>query len=435
MTMTDDVKNKTQEMILNAGQEEAYELLSQSDENIFITGFAGTGKTFLIRKFLKDKDTKKAYPFLGSTGISALNISGRTFHSFFGLGLMRGNRDDVIQKAVMNKNVKYRLRQAKCILIDEVSMLSKDVLDVASQIAKYVLENDAPWGGLRVIAIGDFAQLPPVSEGYAKPWAFLSETWSQSRFMPVVLEEQVRSSHKDFQNILNKVRIGEIDNQVEAFFQDKQTLPYDFSGTRLFSRRNQALAYNMQLLSQLPGDLQTFKTQYKGKPSYIGALKKNAPVQETLHLKIGAKVMVRINDPLLRYVNGSTGEVVKIASDKIKVAIKHKTYEFEKMTFAWMDGNGESQATATNFPLQLAWSTTIHKSQGLTLEAFYVDIKQLWEPGHAYVALSRAQNPDKLYVSGWNPKSFKVDPVVQKFYELGCPSDFMDTMMMSQDGF
>jgi len=415
---------------LNEGQKQALEILSSSQENVFLTGFAGTGKTFLIKEFLEDKDQKKAFPFLGSTGISALNISGRTFHSFFGLGMMRGSRDDVIQKAVMNKNVKYRLRQAKCILIDEVSMLSGEVLDVASDIAKYALEDDAPWGGIRVIAVGDFAQLPPVSRTQPKPWAFLSNVWSRSAFTPVVLTEQVRSEHAPFQAVLNKIRLGDIDDGVEAFFKDKQAIPHDFSGTRLFSRRNQALAYNMQHLEGLPGSVHTITTNYSGKPHYIEALKKNAPVMEKLFLKIGAKVMIRVNDPMLRYVNGSTGTVLKIKGDSIRVAVDEKVFDFEKMSFAWMDGSGEAQATATNYPLQLAWSTTIHKSQGLTLDEFYVDLKQLWEPGHAYVALSRARDPEKLYISGWHPTSIKVDPVVKLFYERGCPSDFFESMDM-----
>ncbi|MCB1198445.1 MAG: AAA family ATPase, partial [Deltaproteobacteria bacterium] len=406
-----------------------------SDENVFLTGFAGTGKTFLIQEFLKSKNQKKHYPVLGSTGVSALTVKGRTFHSFFGLGIMQGNPEDVIKKAASNRNVRYRIKHAQCLIIDEISMLSSHALDIADQVTQRVLEDYQPWGGLRVIVVGDFAQLPPISQNYQRPWAFLSESWSRSGFVPLVLQEQTRSEHAYYNEIINKVRVGQIDEEVETFFMERTSIPYDFSGTRLFSKRMQAWQYNMERLMRIPAEMIEIKTSYQGEPHYIQALQKNAPIPEVLHLKKGAKVMVRVNDPLLRYVNGSIGRVAGIVDDKVAVDIRGRIYEFEKISFAWMDGSGNIGATATNFPLQLAWATTIHKAQGLTLDELCIDMKQLWEPGHAYVALSRVRDPNGLYIQNWTKESIKIDPIVEKFYAMNCPSNFIDSLSMIQEDY
>jgi ATP-dependent exoDNAse (exonuclease V) alpha subunit len=117
----------------------------------------------------------------------------------------------------------------------------------------------------------------------------------------------------------------------------------------------------------------------------------------------------------------------------MKVEVDGRTFDFEKCAFSWMDGNGNAVATASNYPVQLSWATTVHKAQGMTLDQMSVDLQALWEPGHAYVAMSRVRSPEGLFIPAWSEKSFKVDPLVKKFYELGCPYDLQDQLTMLQE--
>ena len=177
---------------LTNSQKEALEVLEQGSSNAFVTGFAGTGKSFLISRFLQDKDQRTEYPVLGSTGVAALLLGGRTFHSFFGLGFAQHSMEQVVEAACKNKNVGYRIKKAKAIIIDEISMISGFLLTAAEEIARYFLESSEPWGGLRIIVVGDFAQLPPVERGSKKAWDFLFPVWETSRFQSLVLKEDTR---------------------------------------------------------------------------------------------------------------------------------------------------------------------------------------------------------------------------------------------------
>ncbi|MCB0271783.1 MAG: AAA family ATPase [Bdellovibrionales bacterium] len=418
---------------LSDSQREALLYLQESNDSVFLTGHAGTGKSFLIKTFLQDKDQRKAYPVLGSTGVSAFALGGRTFHSFFGIGMMQGALEAIVARALQNRQVRYRLRNAQTIIVDEISMLPSMALECADLIAQAVRESNEPWGGLRVIAVGDFAQLPPVSHASQRPWAFLAPTWERTGFVPLILTDQQRTESPVFLSVLEKVRLGCVDDEVQDFiFARMIDEPLDHA-THLYPRRTMADDHNAIKLSKLEQKLYTFETKYTGSEMYQEALKKNAPVAEVLQVCLGARVMVRINDPLLRYVNGSIGVVAGISEDKIVVDIKGRLFDFEKMSFSWLDGDGKPQATATNFPLQLAWATTVHKAQGLTLDQLVVDLHALWEPGHAYVALSRVRDPSMLSILRSSASSIKADTLVKKFYDGGCASDFQNKLMYSQE--
>lgn len=415
-----------QDYQLTNSQKEALEILEEGSSNAFVTGFAGTGKSFLISKFLQNKDQRAEYPVLGSTGVAALLLGGRTFHSFFGLGFAQHSMEQTIAAACANKNVGYRIRKAKAIIIDEISMISGYLLTAAEEIARHFLESSEPWGGLRVIVVGDFAQLPPVERSSKKPWAFLFPVWEASRFQPLVLKENTRVEDEAFMEILNKIRYGIVDEDVEKFLDEKKLASPRATTTRLFPLRDQVFDYNIQKLEEMNGNLLSIPTQYSGKEPYLTSIKKNSPVDEILHIKKGATVMIRMNDPLLRYVNGTIGKVIDYDDKKeiLSIQVRRKVYEFEKMVFTWMDGQGEIRAKAINFPIQLSWATTIHKSQGATLDSAWIDLTRFWEAGQAYVALSRVRNSDDLIIQNWTPKSIKTDEQVKKFYEKGCPYSF-----------
>ncbi len=409
--------------VLTKCQKEALPVL-QSDRNVFLTGHAGTGKSYLISHYLEAWPDRQEVPILASTGVSAVLIGGRTFHSFFGLGTMQGSPVAVAERALSNKNVRYRVRRAHTVVVDEVSMLPGDALGAAEAVARVARKSDEPWGGLRLIVVGDFAQLPPVSRTGERPWAFANPVWQESAFEPVILKTVVRSGDAKYTAFLEEIRKGQSSPEVAEFLNGRSKVPKDFDGTRLYPLRVPTEKFNRECLEELPGREWKFPTLYSGSKADAETMARTAPVPEVLHLKEGARVMIRVNDPKLRYVNGSVGRVVSVEEKEIMVRLGHTTMEFEPEIFSLLDGDGNVRATARNFPLSLAWASTIHKAQGASLEAVLLDLHGLWEPGQAYVALSRVRSGRDVFVSRWSPESIHSDPLVRKFYEDGCPSDF-----------
>ena len=405
-------------IILTSCQERAYSALQGSD-NVFVTGGAGSGKSFLVRYFLRGKDTKE-FPVLASTGAAAVLVGGRTFHSFFGLGIMEGGVEATVEKASRNRQVVRRLKKISGFIVDEVSMLSGPTLKAAELIARRVRESDLPWGGLRVVAVGDFAQLPPVERttSATRGWAFLDPVWSWSGFQTCYLRTQTRCRDEDYMRILASIREGVVTAEVKAYLNGKVSKPAaDFDGTRLFPRRDETERFNLSRLENLRSPAQRFETIYSGDAKSVETLKKYAPVPESLILKEGALVMLRQNDPIGRWVNGSTGHIEKIHPNRLQITLLNGRHiEIEKASFSLMSAEGETVAAAVNYPVTLAWASTIHKAQGATLDRMAVNLSQLWEPGQAYVALSRLTSGHELCIESWEERSIRVDPSVVRFY-------------------
>ncbi|MDD4319575.1 MAG: AAA family ATPase [Candidatus Peribacteraceae bacterium] len=400
-------------------QEQAWALLHGND-NIFLTGAAGTGKSFLLRQYLVGKPSA-LHPVVASTGVSAILVGGRTFHSFFGLGILEGGIAGTVSRACQNKRVLARLRRARGVVIDEVSMLPGIALRAAESVCRYARDIDAPWGGLQIIAVGDFAQLPPVNaNGEERDWAFNSDVWRETSFTPALLRTVVRTQEPEFLRVLNFVREGIVNDEV-ADFLNMKIVPASlrFEGTRLFPHRNTAEAFNRRKLEELPGAVSVFDTVYAGQERYVDQLRRNCPVPEALHLKPNALVMLRKNDPMgrMQYVNGSLGHLKRIGPDTLTISLlTGDDVEVEKAVFGVLDGNGNEVASAWNFPVNLAWASTIHKSQGATLDRIMVDLSSLWEPGQAYVALSRVRSSGGLFIERWNPGSIIAEESVMEFY-------------------
>ncbi len=392
-----------------------------SENNVFLTGGAGTGKSTIIREFIKNQE---GVAVLASTGTAAILLGGRTFHSFFGLGIMEGGTEVVVERALKYRGIVQRLRKTKTILIDEISMIGAPELLTAERIARRARANSAPWGGLRVIAIGDFAQLPPVVRGEPgnpnpeRPWCFLTDTWRDTVFDSVVLREIVRSRDSDWNQILGLVRWGELTEESYGVLKSRVgAVPLQFQGTRLFARRNQVESLNQDRLKTLPGAAREYNTIYMGNAQRLDELKRNAPIPEVLLLKEGALVMFRQNDPEYRFVNGTLGTIRKMKDQEITVELlSGKTIELKPATYGLQDAEGQTVASASNFPLNLAWACTIHKAQGATLDRVHADLRGVWEHGQAYVALSRVRSMDDLTLEGLSPQGFRVDPAVRDFY-------------------
>src|SRR3989338_6247168 len=243
--------------------------------NVFLTGAAGTGKSFLLQRYLAGKSSD-SFPIVASTGAAAVLVGGRTFHSFFGLGIMEGGLEATVARALRSGKLINRLNRASCVIIDEVSMLSGMMLQAAETIACRIRGSAEPWGGLRIIAVGDFAQLPPVTPGQqTKDWAFLHPTWKGSDFQPALLSTVMRTQDVEFLRILNFVREGIVNEEVQDFLRQRiSTSGDEEEGTRLYPHRAQADAYNLRRLEAMSSPLRSFKTVYEGHERYIDSAKK-----------------------------------------------------------------------------------------------------------------------------------------------------------------
>lgn len=403
---------------LSAEQSRAMDIL-RSGENVFLTGGAGSGKSHLIREFRAGIEPK-TMPLLASTGAAAVLLEGRTFHGFFGLGIMEGGPGATMARASEDPRLMQRLRSIEGVIIDEISMVPSSALEVAEALARKARGSQLPWGGLRIIAVGDFAQLPPVTRhGQRREWAFLSPVWERTGFVSVVLHQNHRVYDQDFLDVLGEVRQGLVTERVRDFLDlhlrendDTDKCP------RLFPRREQVEKYNRFELDQLPGEEKVFDSIYFGSEKAMEVLRKAGPVPARLTLKEGARVLFAQNDPQKRWVNGTRGTVVEMSTDKITVEKENwRHVTVERTQFSLLDAEGRNVASVINFPLVLGYATTIHKSQGATLDELWVNLSQLWEPGQAYVALSRLRAGSGLRLLAWSPKSFLVDPQVIHFYK------------------
>ena len=404
---------------LTPSQKFALRVLQENVDNVFLTGSPGTGKSFLISHYLKIQKAK--IPVVASTGAAALLVGGRTFHSFFSLGIMQGGPEFTFNAAVQNGRLRKRLQGTDTLVIDEISMLSGETLDCAEKIARFARESAQPWGGIRIVAVGDFAQLPPIGKGREKEWAFLSESWKRTCFRKVSLMDVVRTEDKDFLKILESIRWGVLSSGVEDFLN--QRLVYDeeveANTPHIFPRRSETESYNRLRLSELPAALKRFETSYGGAAHYIDRLMNDAPIPPVLELKKQALVMLRINDPKQRFINGTVGTITDMDENTMVIDTGGRRVEIEPFTFTMLDADGEEVAFARNFPVTLAYANTIHKMQGTTLDRAHISLKSLWEPGQAYVALSRARSGRGITLMGWDAASIKSDQAVKEFYGAG----------------
>lgn len=407
---------------LSPEQAMALELL-RSGENVFLTGGAGSGKSHLIRYFQRELNPKEM-PVLASTGAAAVLLGGRTFHSFFGLGIMDGGPDAAFQKGLKDRRLTTRLRSVEGVIIDEISMIPGDALMIAEALAREARESKLPWGGMRVIAVGDFAQLPPVTkERQQRDWAFLNPVWEQSGFQVCLLSHNQRVQDDEFLDVLHDVRHGFVSQRVQNFL-DGHVREHDETdlAPRLFPRRAQADEYNIFRLREIPEEEIEIDSIYFGSERHVGILMRSAPVPVKLTLKIGCHVLFLQNDPQKRWVNGTRGQVVNVEPERVFVKKSNgREVPVEKTSFAMQDAEGNTVASVLQYPLTLAYATTIHKSQGATLDDLWCDLGSLWEPGQAYVALSRLRGSEGLRLLRWNSKSVITDSRVMDFYQRLAP--------------
>lgn len=407
--------------------------------NVFITGSAGSGKTYLASEFAK---TAEGVALTATTGAAALNLGGETIHRLLKLGIC--TRDFQAERIIgrwlncnrsgkpWDKNAWDTLSKIKTIIIDEVSMLRRDQFELIDIVLSAVKDNHLPFGGVQMVLVGDFFQLPPVvtpsdASRYPdlkQPFCFQSPLWNQANFRSFNLKTNYRQGDGEFLDALEQIRIGNLTDDARKLLESryKAKLEIPFEPVKLFSLKGNVNSENIACLKKLPGDKILSTAEFYGKEYDIGVLKKECPAEEKLYFGVGAQVIMLTNTD--RWVNGTMGIIKEINPLKIKlstgetiVAAQHK---WERVNYTVdKDKKVASKVVAEmhQYPFKLGYASTIHKSQGLTLDYVDIDLSNCFAAGQAYVALSRAKTLEGLTLRGWNSDSIKADLRVIDFYK------------------
>jgi len=415
-------KPKEKSSILTPSQSLALDYMKR-DSNVFITGSAGTGKSHLIRYYKQHHN--KRIPILSSTGVSAVILGGRTVHSFFSLGTMDEEIYVILGRIYRNPKLLARLQGLREVIIDEVSMLSGKVFDMIDAILKDIKQNDSPFGGVQLICVGDFFQIPPIDllkDKKTPDYAFISKSWRNAHFVSVELKEPMRQSENEFLEVLNNIRQGVCTDRDDRFLRQHLLKQGEvFEGTRLFSKKDRVRNFNMKKLDEIQAPMQEYWTEFKGEEQHIKRMKKVLPIDDVIQLKIGALVMIRVNDNKNKeyeYVNGTMAKVYDFGYDHIKLQkLDGQIVSLKKHTFQMKDGEGTVICESINFPLTVAFAITSHKSQGSTIDRCIVDLNEAWNSQMIYVALSRVSSSQGLRIIGHNRRKISSNPLVKKYYQ------------------
>jgi len=408
----------------------------QSGRSVFLTGMAGTGKSSTLCQYLAQAFSEVSVT--ATTGIAALNLQDQyrsaariglpAFTIYRWAGIFTGPlpyqsieefaRFLFASEARNVINARKRIEKARVLVIDEISMLPGRTLDFLDFYFRSVRKKDTPFGGIQMIFVGDFLQLPPVSKTGRYDWAFQSRSWNELHPLPIYLKNIHRQDEPLFVEALNNFREGRISQSVANTLAARVNMFTPRKVPRLFTHNAQVDKWNHVQISDLEGDAETFTATYEGSPSDIEFLKKNSITPHELTIKRGARIMVtaNISDDTgdLVAVNGQLGTVRETFPLIVDLDNGHPL-RVEKRQWS-LDPQNPKSATMTQVPLKPAYAISIHKSQGLTLPCAHIDIRAAREPGQAYVALSRLKSLSGLYLKEWI-KGVHVSPAAINFYK------------------
>ncbi|AKF26001.1 hypothetical protein YH65_07385 [Sulfurovum lithotrophicum] len=391
----------------------------KSGKNVFMTGSAGTGKTYLLNEYTQYLKERRIYPtVVAPTGIAASHLGGQTIHSFFALGIRESIDEGYVEFLLDKKYLKTRFSKLDILIIDEVSMISPELFSSMDLILRGFKGTDVPFGGVQVVISGDFFQLPPVSkEPKEKRFAWQSPVWKALDLQTCYLEEKFRQDDSQLIQILDDIRSGTMTAHSEKLLDSRleKALPSHFNPTKLYTHNVDVDRINLSELEKLEGEEKLFVYESKGSQKNIEKVFKSSLVMEELTLKKSAVVIFIKNNAEAGYVNGTTGTVESFSPiDNMPIVrtTEGRKIKLEPEEWSLENDSGKVVATVSQVPLRLAWAITVHKSQGMTLDAAEMDLSKTFETGQGYVALSRIKNIEGLRLMGLNPMALRVDPLI-----------------------
>lgn len=389
--------------------------------NVFLTGPAGSGKTYVLGKYIEYLKSKHiSVAVTASTGIAATHLNGKTIHSWSGLGIKQSLDEKSLRRISRNSRFGSRILKTKTLIIDEISMLHASQLDAVDQILQSVCENQLPFGGIQTVFCGDFFQLPPVQKENNTPvsFAYSAEIWNQMDVKTCYLDEQHRQKDNKLMKVLNDIRRNCVDDETKGIVATCQNKiwPDQMCPARLFTHNIDVDAINERELQKIPGAAFAYNMRAYGKKKLVEFLRKSCLAPERLMLKKDARVMFVKNNFEEGYVNGTTGTVIGFDKEtKMPIIRANNGQKITAKPVTWeMEEDDEVIASIKQIPLRLAWAITVHKSQGMSLDAAEIDLSKSFEYGMGYVALSRVRSMAGLSVLGVNDMAFQVHAAVQK---------------------
>ena len=399
-------------------QDEALAIL-KTGLNVFLTGEPGSGKTHTINRYiewLNERGVDAAVT--ASTGIAATHVNGMTIHSWSGIGIKRDVSDYDVEMIMSREKTARRIIGAKVLIIDEISMLDAATLQSVDKVLRTLrrrtLMPEEPFGGLQVIFVGDFFQLPPVSRQGVASFAFESTAWKEANPVICYLSEQHRQEDGDFLDLLGAMRKGEFSSAHRTRLRTRVgILSKETVATRLYTHNENVDRINAESLSRIEKPNHVFQMTTRGARVLVDALKAQCLSPETLDLKEGASVIFTRNNFEVGYVNGTLGMVTGFTDLGAPVVETRlgRIITVEPVEWAIQDGN-KILAKLTQIPLRLAWAITVHKSQGMSLDAAIIDLSQAFEYGQGYVAISRVRTLSGLFLDGFNERALEMHPKV-----------------------
>jgi len=401
-------------------QGEALTIL-KTGANVFLTGEPGSGKTHTVNAFIAWLRSCGIEPSVtAATGIAATHVAGMTLHSWSGIGISEHLSEADIDRIASKEHVARRINKAKVLIIEEISMLSAATLEMADAVCREVRRSEKPFGGLTVILVGDFFQLPPVTRRSASEalFAYESPVWKELNPLVCYLTEQHRQDDSTFLGVLAAIRSGEVEEahyeallarRIESEAAEASDAP------KLYSHNADVDRINAAELAKLPGRAKHFSMTAAGGAPLIEGLKRGCLSPEVLELKEGAAVMFTKNSPLGKFVNGTLGIVTGFDAAGLPIVKTKGGGRVIALPMEWqVEEEGKVRASISQVPLRLAYAMTVHKSQGMSMDAAVMDLSKAFEYGQGYVALSRVRRLAGVYLAGLNSRALEVHPDILK---------------------
>ena len=394
--------------------------IMKTGANIFLTGAPGAGKTYVLNEYIQYlRDHEIAAAVTASTGIAATHIGGITIYSWSGIGIKKELDNYEIDNLQSRQYLWKRYQKTRVLIIDEISMLDGTTFHTLDKLCRAFKRNEQPFGGMQIIVVGDFFQLPPIGRRDEKPpsFAFESPAWQQAKFLTCYVDEQYRQDDGELLEILERIRNGDVDE--EGFYQlaDRSVKHHEMSGdiTHLYTHNADVDALNQKKIDEIEDEEIFYTMSSRGSKKNVERLVNSCLSPETLTLKIGALVMCTKNNPEAGYANGTLGTVIDFdPEDEYPIIETRDGREITVRPATWSMYDGDTLlASIEQIPLRLAWAITVHKSQGMSLDAALMDLSRVFEYGQGYVALSRIRALDGLYLKGVNHQALLVHPTVK----------------------